>query len=60
MVSWHFGDPCGLRIAFRPLFENVLKKLQNLFHFGEWKDASLEKVKFCGQWESQGPVTSIS
>ncbi|CAE7202150.1 RE2, partial [Symbiodinium necroappetens] len=54
VLSIHVDD---LRIAFHPDEEKILDKLQGVFRFGDWKEATQETVKFCGRWEKQCPET---
>ena len=54
VLAIHVDD---IRMAFHPMFEDILEKLKELFRFGEWQDALSKKVKFCGRWESQDPET---
>ncbi|CAE7756515.1 RE2 [Symbiodinium sp. CCMP2456] len=54
ILSIHVDD---LRMAFDRIAEAILEKLRTVFHFGEWKDATTETVKFCGRWERQCPDT---
>ena len=54
ILAFHVDD---LRMAFHPDSEHVLVELRAKFHFGEWKEAVSETVKFCGRWEKQDPVT---
>ena len=54
IMAIHVDD---IRMAFSPEYEYVLDQLQGKFRFGDWKDATLETVKFCGRWERQDPNT---
>ena len=54
ILSIHVDD---LRMAFDKAVGYILEKLRNVFHFGDWKDATTDTVKFCGRWERQCPHT---
>ncbi|CAE7326527.1 psaC [Symbiodinium sp. CCMP2456] len=54
ILAIHVDD---IRMAFAAAYEYVLNNLREKFHFGEWKTATEEVVKFCGRWEKQCPTT---
>ena len=54
VMAIHVDD---LRMACAPNAWAITEKNRTVFHFGEWKDATKEAVKFCGRWEPQCPTT---
>ena len=52
VMAIHVDD---LRMACAPNAWAITEKNRTVFHFGEWKDATKETVKFCGRWETPVP-----